>query len=172
MPTVLIIGTSHRYQRRTPDVPANVIDEFSEYLRQSVEESNAAAIAEEMSGAALEENGLPNSVAQMVSSQLGIPHLLADPSPEEREQLGIRQRNEITCAGFFADLTTDEIEAQVRQSYDIRETYWLTRLAALDVYPVIFICGAAHVEPFRDKLLVQGHDAAVLSGNWVPRDGA
>lgn len=172
MPTVLIIGTSHRYQRRTPDVPVNVIDEFSEYLRQSVDATNAAAVAEEMSDAALDENGLPNSVAQIVSAQLGIPHLLADPSREEREQLGIRQRNEITCAGFFANLNPDEIEAQVRQSYDIRETCWLTRLVAFGVYPVVFICGAAHVESFQDKLLAQGHDPVVLTGNWVPRDGA
>lgn len=170
MPTVLIVGTSHEYQRRTSDGPSNAVNEFAEYLRQIIDANDVAAIAEEMSAAALEEHDLQNSVAQEICTRFGIPHALADPGPQERQQLGIQQRNEIEFAGFFGDLSREEIEARVHRSYDIREEYWTTKLAELAAYPMVFICGADHVNSFRNKLLAQGHDAVVLTSNWIPSD--
>ncbi|UJB19195.1 MULTISPECIES: hypothetical protein [Lysobacter] len=170
MPTVLIVGTSHEYQRRTSDGAINTINDFAEYLRQIIDANDVAAIAEEMSAAALEEHGLQNSVAQEICTRFGIPHALADPGPQEREHLGIQQRNEIAVAGFFGGLSPEEIEARVRRSYDTREEYWIAKLGELGAYPMVFICGADHVNSFRDKLLAQGHDAVVLTSNWIPRD--
>jgi hypothetical protein len=172
MPAVLIIGTSHEFQRATPDVPADAIDAFRDYLRQVVVANDAVAIAEEMSSTALAENGLAQSVAQGIADELGIAHDLADPSPEDRERLGIQQRNDIELAGFFAGQDPEEIEAQVRRSYDIREDFWASRLSASGLFPVVFICGASHVHTFQDKLLTLGHDVLVLADNWVPGDGA
>ena len=172
MPIVLIVGTSHDYQRRASDGAIHGTYNFAEFLQQIIDEHNVAAIAEEMSAAALQEHGLQNSVAQGICAQRGVPHALADPEPQEREQLGIQQRNEIVLAGFFRDLGPEEIEAQVRRSYDIREEYWIAKLAEFTDHPIVFICGADHVESFRDKLLAQGYDAVVVISNWTPRDTA
>jgi hypothetical protein len=172
MPSVLIVGTNHIYQREGGDVSAHVTGEFRQYLRQAVTSNEAAAIAEEMSVTALVENGLDNSVAQLIASELGIPHALVDPNPDERDRLGIRQRNDIELIGFQTGWDRAEIESKVRQSYEVREGFWASRLSDLGVYPVLFICGAAHVESFQDKLLTLGHDVAVLADNWLPSDGA
>lgn len=172
MPTVLIVGTSHKFQRATTDAPLDALVAFRDYLRQVAVANDVVLISEEMSGAALAENGLAQSVAQGIAGELGIAHDLADPSPEDREQLGIQQRNEIELAGFFADRDPEEIEAQVRRSYDIRENFWISRLLASDLFPAVFVCGASHVHTLRDKLLTLGHDVLVLADNWVPGDGA
>ncbi|WP_049447877.1 hypothetical protein [Stenotrophomonas maltophilia] len=171
MPAVLIVGTSHEFQRATPNVPPDVIDAFRDYLRQVIVTKDVVLIAEEMSSAGLAENGLAQSVAQHIAGELGIAHDLADPSPEDRERLGIQQRNEIELAGFFAGIDPDEVEAQVRRSYDIRENFWVSRLVGSNHFPVVFICGAPHVNTFRDKLLALGHDVVILADNWVPDDG-
>lgn len=171
MPVVLIVGTSHEFQCATQDVHADAIDAFRDFLRQAVITNDAVAIAEEMSSAALAENGLAQSVAQGISGELGIAHDLADPSPEDRERLGIQQRNDIELSGFLAGRDRMEIEAQVRRSYEIREVFWASRLAALDLFPVVFICGASHVHTFQNKLLPLGHDVVVLAENWLPSDG-
>lgn len=172
MPAVLIVGTSHDFQRATPNVSPDAIDAFRDYLRQVVVTNDVVAIAEEMSSAALAENGLAQSVSQGIAAELGIAHDLADPSPEDRERLGIQQRNQIQLAGFLDGEDPDEIEAKVRRSYDIRENFWASRLAALARFPVVFICGASHVHTFREKLLTLGHDVLVLADNWVPGDRA
>lgn len=171
MPAVLIVGTNHEFQRATPNVSPDAIDAFRDYLRCVVAANGVVVIAEEMSSAALAENGLAQSVAQGIAGELGIAHDLADPSPEDRGRLGIQQRNEIELAGFFAGGDPNEIEARVRRSYDIREDFWASRLAASDRFPVVFICGASHVYTFREKLLTLGHDALVLAENWAPGTG-
>ena len=48
MPVVLIVGTSHEFQRVTPDVPPDSIDAFRDYLRQVVVANDVVVIAEEM----------------------------------------------------------------------------------------------------------------------------
>lgn len=171
MQTVLIVGTSHEFQCATQDVPADAIDAFRDFLRQAAITNNAVAIAEEMSSAALAENDLAQSVAEGISGELGIAHDLVDPSPEDRERLGIQQRNDIERIGFFAGRDRMEIEAQVRRSYDIREEFWASRLSAAALFPVVFICGAYHVCTFQNKLLTLGHDVVVLAESWVPGGG-
>ena len=172
MQTVLIIGTNHKYQRETPLVHAEEIRMFREYLAEAVLSNGAAALAEEMSNYALQEHGLSISVVQEVAHQLGIPHDLSDPSPEDRDRLGIRPSNDIEMAGLYSDTDMADIEAQIRESFDIRENYWVSRLSALNFYPVIFICGSTHAISFQDKLLSNGHDARVFAVNWVPGNGA
>jgi hypothetical protein len=168
MPTVFLIGTNHKYQRQILGAPLYEIEEFCEYLTQVVAEHKVVAIAEEMSSTALAESGLDNSVAHRVASQLGILHDLSDPSREERDRLGIQQRNDIELSGFFTGSDPDEIEAKVRRSHDIREQFWASRLKSMNAYPVLFICGAAHVNSFQEKLAALGYDVIVLIENWAP----
>ncbi len=99
------------------------------------------AIAEEINHAALEERGASESVAQMVSAELGLRHQFSDPSPELRKQLGIRAENIIRSDGFLGNWSEERIETEVRRSHAIRERYWLEQLRELNSWPVLFVCG-------------------------------
>ena len=89
-----------------------------------------------------------------------------DASPEEC----IRQTkaDHVRVRAHFRDYSQQEIRQQIQASYDRREQYWLDRILELDCWPVLFICGANHVESFGSKLRASGLSAKVLISDWSP----
>jgi hypothetical protein len=161
MKLVLLIGTSHDYQR----VRGGTRDTGPEQLRAVIAgvavQHGVRAIAEEMSPEALVAYKATDSVGRQVAAVLGIAHRLCDPESTERQALGYREDDDIRMAGFFAGRDHDAIEAVVRASYAIRERRWLEHLLELDLWPVLFICGANHVESFEEIV----HEHAISSSS-------
>src|SRR5258706_12546593 len=88
MKTVYLIGTSHQYQIRRPDVDLPY-DAFKLLVFDAVRTHNVALIAEEMSLEALAERQASKSICKDVADDTGLPHCYCDPETAERSALGI-----------------------------------------------------------------------------------
>lgn len=168
MAKVVLIGTSHKYQTRGRGVDAAHVDQFGHLLTSLCSEYTAKGIAEEMNHAALAERGISETVAQAVSTALGIKHQLSDPPPEIRQKLGVCGESEIRVDGFLQNWSPERIEIEVRKSHNIRELYWLAQLKILNSSPVLFVCGAHHLQPFSALLRNDGFEVVVAVADWVP----
>lgn len=169
MRKVALIGTSHKYQ--CPGGGANDMSlaQFDGFLSQTCLKVGAKAVAEEMSKAALEERGTRASIAQRVCARLRLLHQLSDPPPDVRRQLSIEGVSDLKLKGFMNDWPQERVESEVRQSHDKRELHWISQLLTLNAWPVVFVCGADHVEPFVAKLLAHGLLVEIVCGDWEPK---
>ena len=95
MQTLVLVGTAHKFQRPVGGPHPEGIAQFRDMIQNLCLQHEIAAIAEEMSLHALQEENVTESLAQQVCVLLGLRHQLSDPSPEERCKLGIRQDNDI-----------------------------------------------------------------------------
>lgn len=158
---VIVVGTSHTIQIADP--------ELKPFLERLCREFNVRAVAEEMNEEALAEKDCAASIPMNVASALQLPHRFCDPNRAERTKLEIRQENEIRVLAWLANsvLSESEIAARVTESYAKRERYWLEQLGSLNVWPVLFICGADHVTSFCNLLKQQSIAAHVAAEDWA-----
>ncbi len=165
---VVLIGTSHEYQGWHGGNELNPSAHLKTLLLRLCAQYRTAAIAEEMTVEALGENGVLKSVAQVVADELGIAHQFSDPPQSMRQKLGVRQENAIRAFGFFQNRTEAQIQSDLRESHAVREQYWLGQLRSLDLWPVVFICGAEHTEPFARLLRAEGLEVIIAFPDWKP----
>jgi hypothetical protein len=164
MNRIVLIGTSHKYQ-----LPDNAYaSAFADFIRNSLDSSNATAIAEEMSLEALAQKGASQSICCGIANERGIRHLYCDPDNETRSRLQIQGENDIRLAGFLNDLAEKIINQDVRVSHDRRECYWLSRIIDFNLWPILFICGANHVDSFAAKARTATFSIEVLERDWSP----
>jgi hypothetical protein len=147
------------------------IESFRDAMREICILQQVRAIAEEMSSQVLDENRVAESVAQQLSAELDLPHQFSDPSKEERMALGIRQDNDIKIEGWLNNWTSEKIEAEILASGRIasdriRERYWLRRIQELNVWPLLFICGADHFTSFATLLREMGMSVIEAYQDW------
>lgn len=168
MNQISLIGTSHSYQ-----LPDNAhASAFASFIRSVLDSSNFAVIAEEMSPEALSQKGASQSVCKQVADERGIHHLYCDPDNQVRKELRIQGENDIRADGFFKNHSEDEINRNVHASHACREQYWLDRILTLGCWPVLFVCGANHVEGFSANVQAQGLSPKVLVADWSPGNGS
>ena len=173
MQTVVLVGTSHKFQRPVNGPHADGIAQFRILIRDLCLQHDLAAIAEEMNLHALQEWNVTQSVAQQVCNLLGLRHQFSDPSPEERYKLGIRQDNDIRAEHVFDEWTQEQIEADVLArgsvpSDRIREQFWLRKIRELDEWPLLFICGANHFTAFAALLRASHIEIVEVHPDWEP----
>jgi hypothetical protein len=164
--TAWIVGTSHDYQRARSDCGRSGTGEFRTALTAIATQKEIRAIAEEMSHEGL--HGADDSVCRQVASALGVPHRYCDPSSQERAALGIAEDDRIRMSGHLSGRDPRAIEEDVRASFARREGLWADCVMDLDAWPLLFVCGANHAEPFRQRLQAFGIEARVLVENWAP----
>lgn len=168
MAKVILIGTSHKYQCLGGGADAESIEKFKRMVRLACLEHGAKAVAEEMSEAAIKERRASESATQTLCREIGLEHQLSDPSPELRTQLSICNVNDIKLKGILENWTDDHIEAAVRKSHETRERFWLKQLCALDVWPVVFVCGAEHCNSFVELLEANNIEVVIVFKDWNP----
>jgi hypothetical protein len=174
MQTIILVGTDHNFQRPVNGKHTEGIAQFRIRIQELCLQYHLAAIAEEMSVSALAEYNLTESVAQQVCALLSLRHQFSDPpSREERYKLGIRQDNDIRAEHLLSDSTQEQIEADVLArgrvpSDRIREQFWLSRVQELDVWPLLFICGANHFTSFSALLKENGIQVVEAHTDWEP----
>jgi hypothetical protein len=164
MNEIALVGTSHSYQ-----LPDNEhANTFASFIRSVLDSSNFTAIAEEMSSEALSQKGASESICKQVADERGLRHLYSDPDSNVRNRLCIQGENDIRLAGFLNNHSNDEINRNVRASHGRREKYWLDGILALDCWPVLFVCGANHIDGFGANAKAQGLSPKVLVADWCP----
>ena len=168
--TVLLIGMDdHTYQRPPTGSRGDGTEQFRAVVIATCQQEGVKGIAEEMSVEALEDYDVHQSIGHQVADALHIAHRYCDPSRQERKALGVPEDADIHIASW-GNSDPQQREAAFRASYAIRERHWLEHLLQLDTWPVLFICGAKHTEPFR--ALLQSNDILVhvLFTRWKPQE--
>jgi hypothetical protein len=165
MNSISIIGTHHPIQLEG-NVEKSGQDEFVALIEQVVHLLGIELIAEEMSEEGLD--GTNCSTASKVALELGIEHLFCDPTTEERRALGIADVGRIKAFAAMGLRRAESASEQIKAAYSRREREWLRRIEEAKTWPVLFVCGADHVEPFRRLCSESGLKVQVLEGEWIP----
>lgn len=160
-----IIGTSHPYQIADCDFASTDARAYRNSLQEACSWHKIRAIAEEMSWEALKDG---TSLAEDLCQQLGLLYRACDPDSEERGRLGIRNEGLVRIRALQEDWDDATLNDAIRAEYRKREEYWLRQLQALDVWPVLFICGASHVASFLQLLSESNVETKVLKQDWEP----
>lgn len=152
---IYIIGTRHSLQVWTDavrkgeslDASPQEVAAFESYLLNSTQSLNAGIIAEEASEESVAAYVGGSSVAKGVAAQLGIKHLFCDPDTAQRRSIG---------------KVGEELDAA-------REAVWLEHLEGCDPNnrSVIFVCGAKHVDTFKDRLDSKQILAEIHCADWT-----
>lgn len=149
---IYLLGIRHSFQIRIfiPPREGGSLDfdipsacRFETDLGKFVEQLRPQAICEECSKAKILEireiDDSAYSIPENVSAKHNIKHIFCDPNRDERQVL-------------YAANGTTETEDEAN-GYSIREGEWLRRITPLlpDTL-ILFICGANHIETFKQKL--------------------
>ena len=165
--TVIVLGTSHKYQKPERQVSSDVLAEFKALVTDICSNNSVKAIAEELHLDTIIQMGLSKSIVECIAEELGICHQYSDPNQKERAVLGIRQENDIRADHIFKGLKGQALEDHVKEKMhefnSRREEYWWHKLLELDVWPVLFICGANHFDSFC--LLLNSNGCTVIEAD-------
>lgn len=164
---VYVVGTSHNFQTGR-DAESEDLKAFKNFLHAVCAEKDIRAIAEEMSPEALAESGATESTCEAITKELNVQHRYCDPDRNTRARLNIRQHNDLKMLAFQRDWTEKQLRDNILGEHRKREIIWLEQIRSLHQYPVLFVCGANHVESFGDLLLSEGVDFQVLAADWSP----
>ena len=163
---VFVLGTDHRFQRRSNEFTELQHRQFALYVLTTAKDSGIAALAEENNLQALEEACIAESTVQAIARKIGLKHRHCDPDRRTRYELGICQENDIRVSIFPNELPEADIQQKVQESMRARERYWLSQILELNMWPVLFICGADHSLPFLDLLREEDLDAVLVAKDW------
>jgi hypothetical protein len=94
---------------------------------------------------------------------MGLPHRYCDPDNPRRRVLKIRGITNITLDNT---LTPREKEEAIAADHAKRERYWYQQLLAFDNWPVLFVCGADHVDSLCSMLKNEGIDVHLVARDW------
>ncbi len=142
--------------------------EMLSYLSDVCLQNKIVAVGEEMSVEVLSDYESLESVPMHLAKKLNLQHYFCDPSPTERVNLKIQQDNDIKIHGFINNLPEEEISNLIKAEYAKREAYWLNQLQLFNKWPLLFICGAKHVESFASLLINNGIKVEVAAKDWEP----
>ncbi len=164
MRIVALIGTSHCYQHpENPDAGA-----FRAFVEQACATSRVRAIAEEMSLEAVSQKNAIQSLCKKIADAAGLLHRYCDLNNEQRQALHIQDEQVIKANAWLQSWDQERVEREVRASHEIRERHWLNELLTLDIWPILFVCGANHIEPFRVALETSGFRVDIVIRDWSP----
>jgi hypothetical protein len=150
MRAVYLIGLNHQYQigpngAIPVEATAQDFSEFADFLRGVIARNAIRAIAEEMSLAALRKHWVRgDSFPCCLAAEIGLPHRYCDPDLDTQKALGITSSTQ-------------------------REQYWIKELIDFDLFPVLFILGANHIESFKGLLIESDLQPFVVAQDWEPR---
>lgn len=170
---LVLIGTKHTYQYGAGNAwhskaPCTPEDEqaFREMLTDIAVKHRVRCIAEEMNEDGLADAKKSASVPQSIADTKGLPHIFCEPNRQERAILGIEQENDIRSSAFLSGKTEEEVETALKTQFHRRESIWLDRVEARGRWPVLFICGANHVQSFAKLLQENGVECEIPFTNW------
>ncbi len=168
MKMVELLGTSHRFQYGAPDCSAEEEAAFISLLKELASRSKVAALAEEMCEEIMVRQPRLESTCATAARDLKIAHLYCEPSQSVREQLGVRGHNAIEQDAWFYRWPPEQKLAERAKEFAIRENYWSVQLVRADTWPVLFVCGAEHIQSFSTMLKFHEVESRVVCNDWTP----
>lgn len=163
-PIIYLIGINHKIQIQNISLEG----EFRKFLTKTVKKYKPDLIAEEFSEEALKINNVNCTIAQEVSKQNAIRHLLCDPDTETRKQIGYPSRNDVKLKLDIKKRVLENspedklINDEVKKYYYIREKFWLKKILSSSSKIGLFICGVDHLKAFQKLLSKNGFIAIIL----------
>lgn len=167
MKQVVLLGTNHTLQRGN--------SEFTSYIQRLITLHEVKSIAEEI------DAPKPSSASEL-AVELKINHIVIEPTPEERSNLGIPNLAMVSLALMeeyelpfwppdataeeLPDGMYDEFEEVKTHAHRLREQEWWKRISNNDVWPCLVICGANHFEAFKDLLLLNNVSVVEAHSRW------
>jgi len=164
--TVLVIGTDHRFQRRSPEFTEADHQRFAEFISSTARDGSVVGLAEENSVEALAEANVAQSTVEVIARKLRLRHRYCDPDMKMRVELGIFQESQIRVSTFPEGLAEEEVQRRFEESMRAREQYWLSDLITFNAWPVLLICGANHSLPFVELLRANNVNAILVAQDW------
>jgi len=164
--TALVLGTDHRYQTRDTDFAEVQHNAFAQFVAETCRAYGICAIAEENNTQALAEASVEESVPQRIAHTLGLTHQHCDPDRATRTKLGIRQENDIRAQAFLERWSETVVQEKLEASHRARERYWLQQIIALNVWPVLFVCGADHSTSLLSLLPEHDVQVELVANDW------
>jgi hypothetical protein len=164
--SVLVLGTDHRYQRRDKALDETQHVAFAQLLTEICRAHCIKVIAEENNADAMAEDEIEESAPQQIARTLDLIHRHCDPDLKTRARLGIQQENQIRVSQLPKRLAENVIQEKLRASQRARELYWVEELLQLNVWPVLFICGADHSIPLLALLKSKGIQPLLIAADW------
>jgi hypothetical protein len=70
--------------------------------------------------------------------------------------------------GRMNDWSVEEVHDRIILEYIKRERIWADTILALDLWPVLFVCGSKHVDRFSAGLREAGVQVVIESEDWMP----
>ncbi|MCU0822392.1 MAG: hypothetical protein MUC95_07965 [Spirochaetes bacterium] len=177
---VYIIGVDHLIQYDGP-VPEKLRMEFEQYLVDTVRKYDITLIAEEFSIESLTDvYGAKECPARNAAEGCGIGHRFCDPEEKERLELGIPYyfdvkesvkekyniREKLIIDNDLRKRIEDETGNIVKSFWNIRERFWINKLADKLNENIIFICGHEHSGRLSYLLENMGIPNLILDPFW------
>lgn len=163
---VHLLGTDHRYQMRDTDFTDAQHDAFARFVAETCRTYGICAIAEENNPQALAEASVEESALQRIAHTLGLTHQHCDPDRATRKNLGILQENDIRAGAFLERWSEIVVQEKIKASHRVREGYWLQQIIALNMWPVLFVCGADHSTSLLSVLSEHDVQAELVANDW------
>ena len=167
MADLVIVGTSHCFQRGVPDCSEEQETGFIRHLLAVGSIHSVTQIAEEYSQEHIALQPRGNSTCHTAAGLLGCSHLYCDPNSSERSELGIKSPQEIQVDSFLSHRSEEDTAAEILSHLNAREQFWLTRITQSNRFPSIFVCGANHVDSLCEAAENIGLDVLVEDRDWV-----
>lgn len=164
---VIVVGTRHSIQAGADSSYRAASEDLKSFLESLCRTYDVQGVAEEMSTEALAEKKCSASVPMRLANFLGLEHRLCDPERSERDRLGICQENDIRAQAFSQNWSEAKISSSLVESHTKREQYWLGKLRNLNRWPVVFVCGADHVDSFCALLEQEAFSVHVAAKDWT-----
>lgn len=171
----MLLGTNHSIQ-----LGLNAPDEFRIVLINECEKNKVRVIAEEIGEYEV-------TIASMLAAQLQLTYLNADPGLQERMVRGIPINIPLEIMSQYdkkypiimmwpRDPNKDNLPEEVWAEYTrrnnhafrMREKVWLEKIDSLDKWPLLFICGTDHFDPFSKLLKSSNYEVVETYKNWNP----
>ena len=160
----------HKFQVDDGQSSPKEIASFRNLIRKVCKDFRAQAIAEEFFEERVKQRKKEESVCLEETRSLKLHHRYCDPDTLKRKRCGIRDRDvvyqELWVECGDRDPPEERKQAAYRKEDEKRERCWLKKLRSLNVWPVVFVCGASHVEWFRQLLESDGLTCKVIISRW------
>lgn len=153
---IYVLGVEHfTVQLPHQNNDTGKVAEFLERVKSICREKVIKLIAEETSEDALSYQNISSTHVGGIVSELGIEYLLCDPGRDERNRIGVKQRDKIAeeLSISFPPTTPEQenrINEVAKESDRKREKYWLDQIKLRDGVnkEVLLICGFEHIDYF------------------------
>jgi hypothetical protein len=181
---VVLLGTGHSIQRG--ENSASLL--FKSVLNNECEKHNVIAIAEEI-------DQDRKTIGYKLAAEQNYRHLYADPGHKERRARGIP-----SCGDNWKEIVNEfsqqypeladiwptdpppinendvpqevwiAYNEKIQQSFRLREKIWLENIERLNLWPLLFVCGANHFDEFKKLLISSGFQVIQSHNYWEPKN--